>query len=123
MRGVCGFFFFFQAEDGIRDVAVTGVQTCALPILSAGRYTDRTQRLERGSLVALSGRSPMADQPVVAMAGPAMSRQYVLLATKLHVPSRRPGFVPRPRLVGRLEEGLAQGLVLVCAPAGSGKTV
>src|SRR5687768_18219569 len=28
------FFFFFQAEDGIRDVAVTGVQTCALPIYS-----------------------------------------------------------------------------------------
>src|SRR2546429_7040740 len=27
--------FFFQAEDGIRDVAVTGVQTCALPISSA----------------------------------------------------------------------------------------
>src|SRR2546422_1639721 len=26
------FVFFFQAEDGIRDVAVTGVQTCALPI-------------------------------------------------------------------------------------------
>src|SRR5687768_9172027 len=29
------FFFFFQAEDGIRDVAVTGVQTCALPIFAA----------------------------------------------------------------------------------------
>src|SRR5438552_12260811 len=29
------FFFFFQAEDGIRDDLVTGVQTCALPILSA----------------------------------------------------------------------------------------
>src|SRR3989475_11836237 len=28
---VC-FFFFFQAEDGIRDLTVTGVQTCALPI-------------------------------------------------------------------------------------------
>src|SRR5688572_32921602 len=28
------FFFFFQAEDGIRDLTVTGVQTCALPILS-----------------------------------------------------------------------------------------
>src|SRR2546429_2596720 len=28
-------FFFFQAEDGIRDVAVTGVQTCALPISGA----------------------------------------------------------------------------------------
>src|SRR2546429_4405249 len=31
LYGLC-FFFFFQAEDGIRDVAVTGVQTCALPI-------------------------------------------------------------------------------------------
>src|SRR2546428_2143415 len=28
------FFFFFQAEDGIRDLIVTGVQTCALPIWS-----------------------------------------------------------------------------------------
>src|SRR5689334_24692084 len=28
------FFFFFQAEDGIRDGTVTGVQTCALPILT-----------------------------------------------------------------------------------------
>src|SRR2546426_4264846 len=28
------FFFFFQAEDGIRDYKVTGVQTCALPILA-----------------------------------------------------------------------------------------
>src|SRR5260221_10981291 len=32
------FFFFFQAEDGIRDHCVTGVQTCALPI-----FTDRFQ--------------------------------------------------------------------------------
>ena len=30
--GWCVFFFFFQAEDGIRDWSVTGVQTCALPI-------------------------------------------------------------------------------------------
>src|SRR5688572_31576399 len=30
------FFFFFQAEDGIRDLTVTGVQTCALPILQFG---------------------------------------------------------------------------------------
>src|SRR5438874_3700090 len=32
------FFFFFQAEDGIRDLYVTGVQTCALPI---SRTKDR----------------------------------------------------------------------------------
>src|SRR5215203_6929158 len=30
-------FFFFQAEDGIRDIGVTGVQTCALPISSSRR--------------------------------------------------------------------------------------
>src|SRR5256885_12444930 len=34
------FFFFFQAEDGIRDYKVTGVQTCALPI-SGGRMRHR----------------------------------------------------------------------------------
>src|SRR5437868_9991819 len=33
MQCFCYFFFFFQAEDGIRDRNVTGVQTCALPIL------------------------------------------------------------------------------------------
>ena len=32
----CFFFFFFQAEDGIRDTSVTGVQTCALPISVIG---------------------------------------------------------------------------------------
>src|SRR2546421_13090798 len=40
------FFFFFQAEDGIRDLIVTGVQTCALPILvrPALRAPDRSRR-------------------------------------------------------------------------------
>src|SRR2546421_7055887 len=33
------FLFFFQAEDGIRDLIVTGVQTCALPISSRRRHT------------------------------------------------------------------------------------
>src|SRR5437763_6152853 len=32
----CMWFFFFQAEDGIRDTSVTGVQTCALPIFEQG---------------------------------------------------------------------------------------
>src|SRR6266850_7501548 len=35
------FFFFFQAEDGIRDYKVTGVQTCALPILIHGITDNR----------------------------------------------------------------------------------
>ena len=47
----------------------------------------------------------------------------VLLATKLHLPRPRPDLVPRPRLTARLDEGLARGLMLACAPAGYGKTV
>src|SRR5207237_5343570 len=38
------FFFFFQAEDGIRDSSVTGVQTCALPISSAPSDRRETGR-------------------------------------------------------------------------------
>src|SRR5437879_10623617 len=44
------FVFFFQAEDGIRDTSVTGVQTCALPILVPGdvrgiaRFLDEEAR-------------------------------------------------------------------------------
>src|SRR4051794_41687756 len=34
------YFFFFQAEDGIRDGRVTGVQTCALPISESGRRQE-----------------------------------------------------------------------------------
>ena len=53
----------------------------------------------------------------------AAPERDVLLATKLYMPAPRPGQVPRSRLTARLDEGLAQGLVLVCAPAGYGKTV
>ncbi len=51
------------------------------------------------------------------------SERDALLATKLYVPGSRPGLVPRPRLTGQLDEGLERGLVLVCTPAGYGKTV
>src|SRR2546422_5733531 len=43
-------YFFFQAEDGIRDVAVTGVQTCALPI-----SRDLNQRFDHCSVSAHRG--------------------------------------------------------------------
>src|SRR5438309_5145275 len=44
-------FFFFQAEDGIRDGTVTGVQTCALPIWSRSPYSVCLARFS-GSLAA-----------------------------------------------------------------------
>ena len=65
-------------------------------------------------------QAPMGE-PAAAKA--ATSERDVLLATKLNVPGSRPDLVPRPRLAERLDEGLGEGLVLVCAPAGYGKTV
>ena len=64
----------------------------------------------------------MAEASAAASAGVAASEWDALLATKLHVPGPRPGFVARPRLTEALGEGLARELVLVCAPAGFGKT-
>src|SRR5205807_3818586 len=52
--------FFFQAEDGIRDYKVTGVQTCALPISSAYRKAPSTSPSTgtRPTPITTSGRSP-----------------------------------------------------------------
>src|SRR6185503_7891775 len=46
LRDAKAFFFFFQAEGGIRGVAVTGVQTCALPISAAAHWRkDQTLKM------------------------------------------------------------------------------
>src|SRR5690348_720656 len=57
------FFFFFQAEDGIRDGRVTGVQTCALPISGDGTTTATllAQAIVREGLKNVAaGANPMA---------------------------------------------------------------
>src|SRR2546430_9326512 len=71
-------FFFFQAEDGIRDLTVTGVQTCALPISmevvvvalvllrdhpAAGRAAVRAQRLRLPSRDVPRPRRHRRDLP------------------------------------------------------------
>src|SRR5256885_8379565 len=50
--------FFFQAEDGIRDYKVTGVQTCALPI-----FAPDSRRPERSRAAARSGLGSASEQP------------------------------------------------------------
>src|SRR6266436_5130683 len=83
--------FFFQAEDGIRDVAVTGVQTCALPISRRGdpgpgrAYAHRTAddprmgrrpgRAEpRDQEAARAHRAPAGKELVMSASG-AISRR------------------------------------------------
>src|SRR5699024_12181159 len=63
----CVFFFFFQAEDGIRDRNVTGVQTCALPIF-------------HNSLTSIFN---LANQKMTA------SQQIYLYFSLVHMPQNR----------------------------------
>src|SRR5690606_40094440 len=63
----CLLFFFFQAEDGIRDFHVTGVQTCALPIwtrTSCGSTSAPRRRAAGATPAAAAGRdAPRAAAP------------------------------------------------------------
>jgi LuxR family transcriptional regulator, maltose regulon positive regulatory protein len=64
----------------------------------------------------------VAEPPTTTLSTAAGSERDVLLATKLHIPRPRPGFLARPQLTQRLADGIARELVLVCTPAGFGKT-
>src|SRR5438094_6719935 len=58
-------FFFFQAEDGIRDRTVTGVQTCALPILARVRSAvgaASVSRTDRASYASHAAAAPSASR-------------------------------------------------------------
>src|SRR5262249_60043392 len=72
-------YFFFQAEDGIRDWSVTGVQTCALPILMASGKPAvlRVSWDRRTSSPGCSGTGHLVrpgEYQVSAVAGPLHSR-------------------------------------------------
>src|SRR5688572_2743227 len=66
------FFFFFQAEDGIRDLTVTGVQTCALPI-----YEDDRQLPQLGE-VQLLVEQPLAQRALAEEAHRHLSGLQIL---------------------------------------------
>src|SRR6266446_8528083 len=72
------FFFFFQAEDGIRDYKVTGVQTCALPI-SAAAIAVRIDALEADCW------SPIATSLPVRSDTDLISGRAMRTATRLSV--------------------------------------
>src|SRR2546426_2476897 len=60
------FFFFFQAEDGIRDYKVTGVQTCALFFFSSRRRHTRLQGDWSSDVCSSDLRNSMCSVPFVA---------------------------------------------------------
>src|SRR2546429_5367267 len=80
-------FFFFQAEDGIRDVAVTGVQTCALPICSSPS-SHRRQTHQNNQNRVWRGRNETHDCP--AQAACAISRGPRSCRSRRNFPCCRP---------------------------------
>src|SRR5699024_11320642 len=75
---VCVLFFFFQAEDGIRDRNVTGVQTCALPI-SEVELKERKHRIED----AVRNAKAAVEEGIVAGGGVALVQAAAAAFEKL----------------------------------------
>src|SRR3712207_6859205 len=73
--------FFFQAEDGIRDIGVTGVQTCALPICERGETKLDLVRyylaVETPLLRALGGRPVLLERYPEGAGGPSFFQKRV----------------------------------------------
>src|SRR5688572_31903350 len=71
--------FFFQAEDGIRGLTVTGVQTCALPIYGReGEVPRGRQMLREGDVASRQGRLEVVDAMALAVEiGRASCRERV----------------------------------------------
>src|SRR5262245_18980769 len=97
------------------------------PLFAARRIAVRNHpaSVARGPPCAVGRPGPDYDARdgegnMTPTASPA---QDVLVATKLYVPDVRPGILPRGELVARLAGGEGRRLVLVCAPAGWGKTI
>src|SRR5690625_5743879 len=97
---VCRCFFFFQAEDGIRDGHVTGVQTCALPI---SRRVRRTVREERDRVAAPQGARAMVSA-AMRSAGPGDAESaagYAAAAADVDTDERGEYFHYRLAKIGR----------------------
>src|SRR5258706_551974 len=83
-----GSFFFFQAEDGIRDWSVTGVQTCALPISLVCRVLSEGSRMTQQRLRPLDGTTVVSLEHAVA--APFCTRQLADLGARV-IKVERPG--------------------------------
>src|SRR5207245_2151563 len=78
-------FFFFQAEDGIRDATVTGVQTCALPISSAAKVAYDTAFAcvrPAGTLLAVGLPAENISFPPILMAAKEVRIQASAVGTR-----------------------------------------
>src|SRR2546430_3009357 len=92
------FFFFFQAEDGIRDLTVTGVQTCALPIFPEGDISiEHSLRRASGKLVSDLELVPRPGAPAHCEARLELVRRQAEIVLGVRSEERRVGKECRSR--------------------------
>src|SRR5690606_2768873 len=113
------YYFFFQAEDGIRDFHVTGVQTCALPIL----VLDPQQ-----GIVTPQGEQADALDQLAELAVAIVARvefRHLLGDVTTHRPEIGPAIIPRRRIYGLAEQVAQLGILaqFLAAAAGDGALV
>src|SRR5205085_6245056 len=84
-------FFFFQAEDGIRYLTVTGVQTCALPISSPNWHArDRVSQFGEVNAPRQSGRlAPAAARGEAALTTDCLPQRHARRERVRHLPERK----------------------------------
>src|SRR3989304_8903091 len=86
-------YLFFQAEDGIRDVAVTGVQTCALPILADGSVRFLSKAVDPSVLEQVATASGGGEVTVAALKPPIVAQPVAEReqpADQSHDPTEKP---------------------------------
>src|SRR5258707_8177824 len=96
---LCRFFFFFQAEDGIRDIGVTGVQTCALPIFHGELATlgIKVAPSTIWEILKTNGTEPAPERDRQTWAAFLRSQARAILAADLRSEERRVGKECRSR--------------------------
>ena len=108
-----------QRADFVRVARTAASPAPAHPAGVAQAMPGRDAHVTRAP--GTSTAAPVEDEQGVPQRERAVE-QAPLLATKLYVPRPRAALVPRPRLLARLDAGLAGPLTLIAAPAGFGKT-
>src|SRR2546421_3039259 len=109
----CFHFFFFQAEDGIRDLIVTGVQTCALPILNRlNELIPHTRHagdiLLEGVSVFSKGMDPVALRREVGMVFQQPNPFPKTIFDNVAYGPRLNGLAPERDMAERVERALRQ---------------
>src|SRR2546426_7107500 len=116
MRDYSFFFFFFQAEDGIRDYKVTGVQTCALPISAPRNFIAtmgmpiRADGTQEGEDLTLAARNALINMiELLQERGWSREQAYIICSVAVDLRVSNVVDLPNVTVSAFLPEDIFQG--------------